>query len=316
MPRYVPVLRTKPAEWDALRHLTGDVRRVITPCLEILPAELNVSEQSASEDGEHPVTLLGRAAITYGLKPIFTVGLYHDSKFQVAAREVINIHKRGVAIRLFYGDLGKDTSHDGIDSLLHVLEVTYSEADLFVDCGVVGDTPADYDWLSSRVPRLHDWRRFIALGGSFPPNLDGLVVGARALPRYDWLHWHAWAVAPKPRTARMPDFSDYTIQHAVFDEPPQGANPSASIRYTADTYWLVMRGEALRNKKNAGNRQYYGNAQLLSEHDQFKGPTYSFGDRYIWDAANRRGGPGTPTTWLAAGINHHITIAANQVAAL
>jgi Beta protein len=37
--RYVPVLRTKQAEWTALRQLATDVREAITPCLEVLPPE-------------------------------------------------------------------------------------------------------------------------------------------------------------------------------------------------------------------------------------------------------------------------------------
>lgn len=145
-------------------------------------------------------------------------------------------------------------------------------------------------------------------------NLDGMAVGTRAQPRYDWLHWQAWAQAQDQRSGHVRCFCDYTIQHAVY-EPPQGGRPSASIRYAAETYWLIMRGEA-PSKKNGGSRQYYGNAQLLCEHEEFKGSTFSFGDRYVFDAARRSGGPGTPATWITAGINHHVTLTARQVAAL
>lgn len=343
MARYVPVLRTKRAEWDALRNLTSDVRQAITPCFEVLPAEIGMSDLRRgfhrfavkigrawgfaptyvdfshigaalrAQGEEHPVTLLGRAATAYGIKPILIVSPHNDSRFQLAARDAVQIHKLHVAVRLHVGDLGKDGSTDGIESLLSNLGVTYSETDLLVDCASVGDTPPDYDWVSSSVPRLTNWRRFIVLGGSFPPDLDGLRPGIRALPRYDWQHWRAWVFGPKPRSARTPDFSDYTIQHAVYAEPPQGANPSASIRYAAEDYWLVVRGEPLRSKKTAGNLQYYGNAQLLSQHDEFRGADYSFGDQYIRNVAERRAGPGTPTTWLIAGINHHITLTARQV---
>jgi mannose-6-phosphate isomerase-like protein (cupin superfamily) len=40
-------------------------------------------------------------------------------------------------------------------------------------------------------------------------------------------------------------------------------NISASIRYTTDDYWVIMRGEGLRNKGGAGYDQYPANAELL-----------------------------------------------------
>lgn len=349
-PRYIPVLRTKPAEWNALRSLAVDVRQAITPRLEVLPAELDLIGHAASpglprafqkfaikirrswgsatafvdfsrlspsirsDSGEHPLTLFGRAAASYGVNPILTLGPYDDSAFLLAAREFTRRHKFGVAVRLHYGDLDKETVTEETEALLSALGVNYSDTDVFVDCGVVDDVPPDYDWLCSRIPHLARWRNFIVTGGSFPENLEGMAIGARVRVRYEWLHWQAWALAPRLRSVRVPHFSDYTIQHAVY-EPPEGGRPSASIRYTAETYWLIMRGEA-PSKKNGGSRQYYGNARFLCERDEFKGSTYSFGDQYISDAANRRGGPGTPATWITAGVSHHITLAARQVAAV
>ena len=101
----------------------------------------------------------------------------------------------------------------------------------------------------------------------------------------------------------------------IFREPVEGANPSASIRYTAEDYWVILRGEAVynRRKKESRYNQYFGNAQLLVGREEFKEAHYSYGDRYISDVAQHRKGPGTPTTWLAAGMNHHMTLTAWQV---
>ena len=90
----------------------------------------------------------------------------------------------------------------------------------------------------------------------------------------------------------------------------------APAAWATESYWLIARGEALRSKKSPGNKQYYGNAQLLCEHEEIEEATFSYGDKYLWSAANRQAGPGNPTTWIAAGENHHITLTARQVAAL
>ena len=94
------------------------------------------------------------------------------------------------------------------------------------------------------------------------------------------------------------------FQHAIFREPVVGSNPTASIRYAAGDYWVIMRGEALwnRRKQESRYRQYFGNARLLADRDEFKGAPYSFGDRYISEVARQRTGP----------MNHHITLAARQ----
>jgi hypothetical protein len=95
----------------------------------------------------------------------------------------------------------------------------------------------------------------------------------------------------------------------------EGANPSASIRYAYDTYWLIMRGQALR-KKEGGTRhaQYRANAELLCVRKEFVGAHFSAGDEYIWNVGSRKEpGLGTPETWLHAGINHHMTLTARQV---
>ena len=55
MTSYVPVLRTKAAEWTALRELTDDVRQSITPCLEVLPRELARSGGDTSDNLPHAV---------------------------------------------------------------------------------------------------------------------------------------------------------------------------------------------------------------------------------------------------------------------
>jgi hypothetical protein len=75
-----------------------------------------------------------------------------------------------------------------------------------------------------------------------------------------------------------------------------------------------MRGEGLRNPGGAGHAQYPANAELLCGRKEFCGPQFSTGDEYIYKiGSHREDGPGTPETWLRAGINHHLTFAARQI---
>ena len=348
MTSYVPLLRTKAAEWTALRELTDDIRQRITPCLEVLPRELarwsdtndnlphavrrfaieirrNWGPRPIIVDTSHltPIArpamlaLLAQAATMYGISPTWVLQLDEDAATYAAARQAVASKTLRVALGVDYGELAKDNAADRIDSPLDNLGISPAEADLLVDYGVTDVTPPDYEWLADSVPHVATWGELVVVGGAFLPNLYGLTVGTRIHPRWDWLHWESWARVIRHTSTRLPVFSDYTIQHAVFSEPIEGSNPSASIRYAARDYWLITRGEALwdRRKRQSRHEQYYGNAQLLTGHQEYTGAEYSFGDRYIDEVARRRTGPGTPKTWLAAGINHHMTLTARQAAA-
>ena len=93
----------------------------------------------------------------------------------------------------------------------------------------------------------------------------------------------------------------------------QGLNPSASIRYTSDEHWVVMRGEGLRNKGGTGHVQYPANAELLTLRPEYCGQYFSFGDNYIYEISLNKGKTGNPRTWVTAGVNHHLTFAVRQI---
>jgi hypothetical protein len=339
----VPVLRTKKAEWTALRELTDDVRQVITPCLELLPREVTAD---TPEDRAHAVrdfaksirrnwgprpilvdvlhlsssvrhetvAVLARASEAYSISPIVVLSLFEESAVYAVARQSAAAGILHLALRVDYSELEKDDVSDQIDMTLDYLDTSPSEIHLLTDYGVTDAASPNYEWLAQRVPYMPSWREFVLLGGSFLRDLDGLAVGTRFHPRWDWFHWRSWASVIRHTRTPLPIYSDYAVQHAVYREPVEGSNPSASIRYASRDYWVIMRGEALWNRRTCESRhdQYFGNAQLLVAHDAFEGEHYSFGDHYISEVARRRTGPGTPTTWLAAATNHHVTLAARQ----
>ena len=58
------------------------------------------------------------------------------------------------------------------------------------------------------------------------------------------------------------------------------------------------------------------NAQLLCERPEYSGDNFSYGDKYIKEMISQYDNPGSPTTWLKAGINHHMTFVVRQLATL
>lgn len=328
---YVPILRWKRAERVALRQLTNSVRGKITPLLELVPAVDNdpakVSTDIGGNWGFSPffleflnlpdleaadlVSKVFHATQTTGLRPIPVTGLDRGRSYQLAVTAIVAKEKRGACIRLFPRDLNTQYLSYDLTRLLSRLGLNPEQVDLIVDYQLLADFAITYVELCRRIPNLARWRTFTVASGAFCKNLTEYPKnGQYNRNREDWLFWQSNSDAPIPR---RPTYSDYSIQYAYYEEPPDRAKVSASIRYTSENHWVIMRGEALSSEGSPGSAQYAAHAQLLCERDEFCGAQFSAGDTYIDNLNKGLEGPGSPETLLRAGINHHITMVTNQL---
>ena len=331
---YVPVLRWKRGERVALRELGAERSRVV-PLIEpiTLPFDAEWANefvaQVAVNWGKSPFFLelgvlgddagtvvrnLMRVAMSVSVAPILVTGLASDSQSQECVKLIGLSSDQGVCIRITKADLRSAVLEPRVELTLELLGRRANDVDVVVDYGVCRASDPTFSYMEERLPRFESWRSLIALGGSFPKDLSGLSIGEHELVRQEWLNWSKQIAV---MSSRIPTLGDYTTQHAVYEDPPQNANVSASIRYTSTDYWVVMRGEGLRNKTGAGFAQYPAIAQLLMDRKEYCGPTFSYGDRYISQVAARiPPTTGNPETWLRAGINHHIAFVVQQISEL
>src|SRR5439155_24925482 len=140
------------------------------------------------------------------------------------------------------------------------------------------DSDSDLTAILSLVPKIAKWRSLTVASGAFPKDLTGLSVGQHELSRLEWVSW--FTSSKNHGLPRTPTFGDYAMIHPCLPKPIPGVNISASIRYTAWDYWVVMRGEGLRNPGGSGHAQYPANAELLTIRPEFCGAWFSAGDRY------------------------------------
>jgi hypothetical protein len=353
---YVPVLRWKDAEMDAIHLLYPEDRGVITPLIEITPKGFqppkqgprkgqlpnpnevlvaNAKELLAKWDyapffldlghiesrvklsgGKHPLSFLGMHARMYKLNLIPVTGLNRSAEYQLAMNELCDSDERGACLRISADEIMQRGFKTRLNTLVKALRLHKRDVDFFLDYGVFNRDILPMRKLLDKIPGLDQWRSLIVCSGSFPPDLLNFQPGMRRIVREDWLNYKEQAY--EQRIQRVPSFSDYTIQHGAYKEPPEFCNPSASIRYALEENWLVMRGEGLMNEDGPGSEQWNANAQLLCDHEDFKrfGPSFSKGDKYIFEMSLNNEKHGTPMTWLRAGINHHMTLTSRQIAGL
>lgn len=341
MSYYVPVLRWKAAEKGDLEELSDEERSMCRPLIELIPKNLESKsfaklskelKQSCQSnclylDFQTCFQQIGEEFPNDKADNIFGKLLLQESRLipvvrLAATSGFLSIVKRyatasgdGICLRVTCEDLQKENADKKIALFLDRIGIDTYLVDLLVDSVFINTTSPDIKTPLLNVPNPLLWRNLIWIGGSFPRNLTELSVGNHYIPRSEWEAWRKLSDSTNA-ISRVPAFGDYTIQHPIFyAPPPHPVNVSASIRYTLSDSWLVMRGEGLMNKDGPKNKQYPAHATILCDSTDFSGAGFSAGDSYIAKTALDPSKPGNATTWLKAGINHHMTMVTTQLQA-
>lgn len=341
---YVPVMRMKPAELRALRNLEPTLRAVTTPILECPPRVLRACDTPAKlqkrvdrfvahlvgwtgrslfvdfnmlppSSAPHALEAFAASVALAGIRPILVVSLKggSHSTYARSVQAVLDRHGSAICLRVSPEEL----KLSGVDELIQKCLKSYgaspASSDLVVDRGGVDSQSLKYEDFAHFIPLLASWRTLTCLGGSFPEDLSRLVPGSiNRLRRFEWQQWRLLQSWP----GRRPAFGDYAIQHVLFKEPVAVPNYSASIRYTTENEFLVLRGEGVLNEGGPGFDQHNGWAKLLIGMSEYFGATFSAGDRYVAERAANWKSSGNAQTWLQAGLSHHVTATALQVVGL
>jgi hypothetical protein len=342
--QYVPVLRLKRAERRALQQLAPVIRPIVKPLSECPPSVLSKCKTESEVDlrladlvndlsswagrtmffdmrmlkgySVHPLARISASAAHRNLVvvPVITPRSDPGVEDHAAVNQVMARHQSGLCLRVSPEELRLSRSSEMISTLLERHSVQPHDVDLIIDRRLVSETSLTFGEISDRIPSLGSWRSLVVLGGTFPIDLTNIKVGHHHLERIGYVQWLEHRLAL--RSGRLPAFGDYTIQHPYFREPPTRANFSASIRYTTEGSFFVLRGESVFKKTSAGYDQWPAQARMLVDSSEYFGPSFSAGDRYIADRAADPSETGGPETWLQAAFGHHLTLTALQVAGL
>ena len=352
---YVPILKGREGEYGALQMMPAQMRDGVSPVIEIPPIPWDhaqhqpqktidqhlskvtpkierawgsdrtlfvdlmwISGRERMSTGAHPMTYNFDGARIKRLQLVPVTGLTRDDDYQSACRDASARDKRGVCLRLQREDF-----EDGVDlaaqisGLQRSLLVPLAEMDLILDLrgiDAADESPDESNALSmiQRMPNLDSWRSFTLAATSFPVNLMGLAPSqTSAIRRREWRLWRN--IIAQLRT-RLPAFSDYAISHPQPSEvDPRLMRASASIRYTAQDTWLIFKAKNLRDY---GYSQFHAVCRNVLRSNEYTGPDYSWGDRYIHECAQRRVTSGNLTTWRKVGTSHHLALVATQIASL
>lgn len=250
------------------------------------------------------------------LKPFVSVNLNDMNLLSCLGKWAKNGGLKRVIVRLTEYDLiRKNEVLESIREIRKDIDVLAIVVDLRENCknDIYEKSISFIRGLNDEVGGVGFWA---ISSGAFPKDMSMFRIDdpyeKQRIERVDFLNW-------KKNNAESKDgpriiFSDYTIRHPIYDPMIERHQSSCTIKYTKEEYWQILRGSA--NKRI----HYVYNAYLLASHSDFSGKNHCAGDVYIQEKANLFAAQGeevkktgNPTSWLRAGITHHIKTTIGQI---
>lgn len=345
--RYIPVLKMKTGEKEALPRLAPTVQARITPLFEVVerdpekkatpPEHIDTAFkkfQPAIEklrsyfldcrevelDGPETALDVFRRAADLGTAFVPVTGITRSVDIEAALAH----RTSGLALRLTVEEFEKGSVQNELLSFVKTLGVPREVIDLIVDLGAVDDMvlPGVQNLAMTflnDIPDPSSWRTLTMSASAFPPGMGGLE--SRSHDLIDRLDWAAWrdGIRADGSFPRVPSYSDGVIQHprGVEGVDWRTRHISASVRYTTGDQWLRIKGVSTKAElpsdqfPDLATNLVYGQ---LSTH--FAGASHCDGCFGMRCAADGADGYGGLTKWRTLGTIHHITHVIEQLDAL
>ncbi len=329
--RYVPLLRSKAGEANALKHLTAVAKERVFPIIHLVsnpPAGVNKnlvqawSDRSLAVDGLYNFCLTGTASAfntTFdflkhnGVAVVPCIECDSDVRYIAAAKRYINAGHPTFVVKASLNQL------KNLRSWMASHELDASKADLVVTAGHVASFPVDFaDFVVYQLGQYFTldapWRSVTLASSAAPKDYSQLQVGRNDVPRLDWSLWNH----VRSKLSIHFDYGDYGIAHPDLDEPPGVAmvRASVSVRYTIDDQWIILKGNPTTGSKGQPmSTQYHRHARALRTDPNFGQLSGCHGDDRIIQIAGRStsGGSGSRATWVEIGVNRHLSFVADRL---
>ncbi|NYI03499.1 hypothetical protein FHU37_000442 [Allostreptomyces psammosilenae] len=263
-----------------------------------------------------------------GLRPV--TGPDREFRQQIACAKAAWAGGRGLGVRVLLGEPPDERLSDSARLMLRRLGLPAGSLDLLLDLGAVTDEHHQADKrallaLDLLLP-LTTWRTVAVISGAFPRSIpDHAPDPFVEFERHDWDVWHlvrdSFGVPAGDGRPPSPSaflYGDYGAQHTRgCDEPSrrEGGPPWGVLRYTTERTFLLCRFPTDTTDRA---RIVRAAARRIVGCGDFRGHTYSAGDRWLYDCARGFGsrGSGNAEGWLRHGHVQHMTHVVDRLGAV
>lgn len=349
---YVPCLRWKQGEYQAVMELSAGAREGITPLIEVPEIGWDFETNSYSKNidehlesfpkrvaqkwghpcfvdflhlpagqllanGQHPVTHVSEELRTRKCPAAIVTGLGRDPAYQDATKEVVSKHHSGICIRITLEEAADPTLKTSLDHLLGRLGVKPEACNFVLDLGAPNFEPISgftrlVLGLLGRLPYREEWQTLSIIGTSFPSTMGEVKTGSTILHRWEWVLFKQVATELIEQGSRVPTFGDYGINHKDVSQMDM-----RKVKPAATIRYTAGDDWFIvkgRNVRDHKFPQYRGHCRTVMASPHFRGPAFSYGDAYIEGCAQGKEGTGNLSTWRKVGTNHHLEVVVQDLA--
>lgn len=352
---YVPALRWRQGEYQALWRLSPAVKDRVMPLITIPPVEFDFELwQPKKSTHEHVHPFCARFNAKWGKRPAWialdtkiaagrmddgshvfdyvldglrpkgaiaipALALEADSDTMNAAARATIADGQGTAVLLRLEDLMTSNPRKAIVRFAASLGIDLDELDVIVDLRAPNFEPYNVfaTALTAALKRLGNLYeiRNLVLLGTAIPESFAQLAKGS-----DEIPRHDWLffktlMAAMPAGMRRPIYGDHTIVHPEFT-----AMDMRKVKAAGKIVYTTPKTWATRKGgafRDNPAQMYAHCEQVVSDPAfAFRGAGFSYGDKYIADCAVKAESPSNLSRWKDVAINHHITTVADDLAIL
>ena len=259
--RYIPCLRWKQGEYQALLRLSPNIRDMIVPLIDVAEIGFDFEEWKESKsidehliffakhvkekwgiddclvdmhlieasqrmaDGKHPVSFVFDDLRLKGIRVVPVTGINQDSHWQDAIQKVVDQDGRGFCFRISLEDALQPTLGAIINDYLKKYGRQVEQCDLIIDEKAPNFEPIDgfVGLLESIIKNLPYLNQWRTFGliGTSFPPSLSSISGTSIVPRGEWQAYKKLVVRLKSLGLRLPIYGDYAINRPEVSQVDQ-----------------------------------------------------------------------------------------------
>lgn len=350
---YVPSIRWRQGEYQALQILSDAVKSRVVPLITIPELEYDFEERREKKTvQEHVRPFPKRFKDKWGVRPAW-IGVHPSiaerpmddggliithifselrkarstavpflpldapASIATAIGAIVMTDGRGAAFGLRMEDLMKPNTTELINDLCAKFQISTADVDLIIDLRAPNFEPyaAFSGALQVAMRKAGDLHSFrnVVVLGTSFPETLRDIAKGKARIVRHDWNFYRTFIAALPPTARRPNFGDYTIVH------PEFTPLDMRIFKSSGKIIYTTSNDWFVTKGGAfrdNPTQMHTHCATIIDEGIFKGGHYSKGDEYIEECAKKNVKPSNLTTWKKITINHHITLVVEDLAKL
>lgn len=352
--QYVPLLRWRMGEYQALFKLAEGLKPAVVPLIEVLPPDFDFEQWRPKKeiddhlggfaaklekkwsdrpalidgrqlapatrmaDGRHTMTFLFDEARKLGASLTPVINLESDAAYRKAVHDIDAIDMNGAVLRCTLEEALDPDFDDHVDALLKALAIDIAQLDIVLDLGAPAYSPqgplVGVIRAALNGARMLSARSVVVMAASFPETMTELKLPIQTVSREEWRLYAALVTAQSPQE-RRPSFGDYAVAAVKFAQGDMRfMRGSPNVRYAVSDGGWLVARS--KRKKGETNQAYPGLCGLILSSGQYHGATFSEGSAYIEDCHTGAAKRGNPTVWKWVATNHHITVVLDDLAKL